>query len=141
MTYKTCEKGIYELIKTLASTNVFAMRAPDNQAGPFIIFQRVDRDNLTKNTLNRTAGVAGVVQAVIQIDAYAAGYYDAKELGASIEFLLDGYSGTVYHGEDSPQDFVEIGGITLQNDGDIIDQTDQPLLFRNSATYLVTYKQ
>lgn len=141
MTYKTCEKAIFEKLKNLANGDVFALRAPDNHAGPFIIFQRIDRDNSMKQHVNQTAGVAGTVQALIQIDAYDPEYYAAKDLGASIESILDGFSGTVYHGSESPQDFVEISGIALQNDVDILDQTDEPLLFRSSATYLVTYKQ
>jgi hypothetical protein len=32
-------------------------------------------------------------------------------------------------------------GVSLQSDDDLLDQTDEPFLYRNSATYLVTYEQ
>lgn len=133
---KLCEPAIYELLNGLASGNVYFMRAPQNSTGPFIIIQRTDSERW--RAIN---GPSGVAQAFIQIDAYASEYIAAKELGAQIESILDGYAGTVYHGNNSPQDFVEIGGITLQNDTDIFDQTDEPFLFRSSADYLVTFNQ
>lgn len=138
---KTCERAIYELLKTLANGDVFAMRAPDNHAGPFIIFQRVDRNTEIKKTLNRTPGTAGLAQVTMRIDAYADSYYDAKDLATSIEDILDGYTGTVLHGTNSPQDFVVIGSVSLQNDFDIVDKTEEPLLFRVSASYLIIHEQ
>ena len=138
---KYCERAIYELLKALAGGKVYAMQAPHNAPGPFVIFQRIDSERPGKATLNRTAGQGGLAQATIQIDAYAASYFAAKDLGVQIETILDGYRGTVYYGTNSPQESVRIAGVTLQNDSDLFDQTDQPNLFRNSATYLVTYQQ
>ena len=133
---KICEPAIYELLNGLAGGNVFSMRAPDNSAGPFIVYQRSAA--IRWRHIN---GPSGITQAFIQIDAYAATYLEAKALGAEIEDILDGYIGNVSHGSNSPQDFVAIGGISLQNDNDFIDETDEPLLYRNSASYLVTYEQ
>ncbi len=142
MTFKFVEPALFELVKDLvADEKAFWMRAPDNETGPFIIYQHVDRDQFGKNVLNRTPGQPGKVQAYIQIDCYAQVIDVTKALGASVEYALDGYSGTVYHGTDSPQDSVVIDAIALQNDVDLVDQTDEPLLFRNSAVYLVTYNQ
>lgn len=134
---KTCERGIYELLKSLAGGRVYAMRAPQNAAAPFIIYQRIDTTKLGRHL----QGGAHLAQASIQIDVYANDYYAAKDLGAAVETILDGFQGTVYHGTNSPQDFVDIGGISLQNDLDILDETDEPFLHRNSGSYLVTYKQ
>lgn len=133
---KLVEPAIYELLKNLAGGKVYALAAPDGENGPFIVFQRVDSERW--RDIN---GPSGIAQAHIQIDSYAEKYYDAKALGASIEVILDGYRGTVSYGTDSPQNTVAIAGITLQNDVDITDQTDEPILFRNAATYLVTYHQ
>lgn len=133
---KVCEPAIQELLNALAPDKVFALRAPDNQKGTFVIFQRVDSQRW--RSINNPSGIA---QADMQIDVYSEGYYDAKTLAGSIENALDGFSGTVYHGNNSPQDFVVIGGITLQNDVDILDQEDDPVLYRNSARYTVTYNQ
>ena len=133
---KIVERAIYELLKTLASGKVYALRAPQGDTGPFIIFQRTDSERF--RSIN---GPSGIAQAFIQVDCYATDYYQSKELGASVEEILDGHRGIVYYGDDSPQEFVNIGGISLQTDVDIIDQTDEPLLFRSTATYLATYHQ
>jgi hypothetical protein len=128
---KLIEKAIYELIKTLAGGNVFAMRAPDKAEGPFIIFQRIDSTRW--DSIN---GTGGMIQAQIQIDAYAKGYYEAKTISAQIEGILNKYSGSVTH--DSI--VYKIAGVRVQNDVDIFDDTDQPYLFRNSAVYSVTFE-
>jgi len=142
MTYKICEPAIHELIKTLvAGEKAYWLAAPPNTPGPFLIFQEIDSDQFGKPVLNRTPGTPGTVQAFIQIDAYADAPAEAKALGKSVEYTLDGYSGTVYHGPNSPQESVVIGAITKQNDIDLVDRTDEPLLFRNSAVYLVTFNQ
>jgi len=136
MTKKIVDYAVKELLKTLADNQVFLMRAPDGAEGPFIIFQQTD--SLRWRAIN---GPSGMSQVFMQVDCYAAGAYDAKELAAEVESILDGYRGTVYYGDDSPQDFVRIAGITLQNDVDIFDQTARPFLFRKSTSYLITFEQ
>lgn len=134
---KLVERGIYELLKTKASGRVYFLRAPQNSTAPFIILQRAS-GNRDFRSINNPPGIA---QVVIQIDVYAEEYYEAKTLGAEIETLLDGYRDTVYYGDDSPQDSVRIAGISFQGEGDLLDQTDQPFLYRHTADYLVTYEQ
>ena len=133
---KNCEPAIYELINGLASGDVFVMRAPDNKEGPFIVYQRINTERW--RDIN---GPSGIAQASIQIDCYASTYYAAKDIAAAVEDILDGFFGDVSYGNDSPQEVLAIGGISLQNDIDLIDETDTPRLFRNSSTYLVTYEQ
>lgn len=147
MTFKSVAPAIIELMQPLVDADLsgkkkaYVQKAPQNETGPFIIVQKVDSNIFGKNVLDRAAGVAGTVQAYIQIDAYSLSYYDTDALAKMIESTLDGYGGTVYYGGNSPQDFVVIGGITLQNDVDILDETEEPTLHRNSAVYLVTYNQ
>lgn len=76
----------------------------------------------------------------MQIDVYAATFEEIRSISSTIEQSLDGFNGLVYYGTNSPQDFVEIGA-TLQDDFDTLDSTDEPLLYRNSATYTITYTQ
>lgn len=135
---KLLEKALFELIKNLAGsdTKVYALRAPKDAPGPFIIFQRVDSSRF--RSINNPSGVA---QATIQIDCYAREYYAAKEMGLTMENLLDGYMGVVYYGDDSPSEFVDIAGISLQGDADILDDTDEPFLYRSTNSYLITYYQ
>lgn len=129
------EKAIYELLKTKAGGRVYAMRAPQNSAAPFIVYQRIGSTRW--RCINNPSGVG---QADVRIDVYDTTFYGSKELAVDVEETLDGYSGSVIITGDSPQDVVVIGGISLQDDVDIIDQTDQPMLYRNSATYLITYE-
>ncbi len=133
---KTCEPAIFELLKALAGGNVFGGRAKKNQESPFIIYQRAD--SVRWRSLN---GPSGLAQAYIQIDSYEKDYNAARALAAQVETVLDGYRGIVYYGSGSPQDFVRIGAISAQSDVDLLDQTDEPLLHRVSATFLVTYEQ
>ena len=136
MALKIVERGFYTLIAALASGKVYAMKAPQNVQGDFIIYQTIDSDRF--RSINNPSGIA---QAIIQVDCYSNDYLSAKELRAELEETLDGYSGRVSYGSDSPQDFVDIEGISLQNESDVFDQTDEPFLYRNFATFLVTYKQ
>lgn len=124
---KFAEKGIYTLLSGLAGGRVYALRAPDKAPAPFIIFQRTDSDRW--DSMNEASGV---VQATIQIDVYAGEFYEAKNLAGSVEMILNKYRGTV--------EGIRIAGISLQNDIDLLD-TDEPVLFRNSASYLITYYQ
>ncbi len=133
---KIVEPAIYELLKTLASGNVFFLRAPQNSTGPFIIIQRTDSDRW-----RHINGPSGTAQAHIQIDCYDGLYISAKTLAAAVESILDGYTGLVYYGTNSPQQVVEIRGVSLISDHDNLDQTDEPVLYRNISTFLVTYKQ
>lgn len=134
---KFVDPAIHELLKSLADGRVFARRAPDDiKETSFVVFQKTDSTRW--RSIN---GPSGMAQVFMQIDSYGAKPYDADELGGQIESILDGYRGTVYYGGNSPQDFVRIAGISLQNDVDIFDQTERPFLFRKSASYLITFEQ
>lgn len=133
---KYVEPALVELLKDVAPGKVYMMRAKQNETGPFIIIQRMDSERW--RAIN---GPSGMAQANIQIDVYATTYKLAKTRAGQVESILDGFRGVVYHGDDSPRDFVRIAGATLQNDIDIADQTDEPFLFRNSMIFAVTYQQ
>lgn len=143
MTFKYPEPAIFELLKNIvADESVYWEAAPPNKQGDFIVYQQIDSDQFGKRVLNRTTGQAGIVQSYIQIDCYGTTPAAKKVLGKLVEYTLDGYQGTVYYGDNSPQDSVVIGAISKQDgETDFVDRTDEPLLFRNSAVYLVTYNQ
>lgn len=132
---KNVHPALYELLKTFASGRVTIARAPQNQTTPFVVFQEVASERW--RTINDRTGMC---QDTFQIDVYGSTMNEAKELALSIENSLDGYRGTVYYGSDSPQDFVRIAGISRQDGGSTIDQTDEPFLYRAYADYLVTYE-
>lgn len=136
MTIKVIEYGIHSLLNGLAGGRVYAVVAPQNAVRPFIIFQRI-----SSSRWRSIAQPLGMAQVIMQIDCYADDFYASRALADSVEDILDGYSGTVYYGSDSPQASVRVAGISLDTEGDILDQTTEPFLFRNTANYLVTFEQ
>lgn len=132
------ERALYQLLKTvpISGNRIYALRAPQNSPTPFVVYQRISADR--DRHIN---GPSGIVQATFQIDVYDAKYHDVRLVAGDIEEALDGYAGTVSYGGNSPQDSVKIGGISCQNDIDMLDQTDEPFLYRVSADYLITYHQ
>lgn len=111
------------------------LRAPQNVTAPFVVIQRVDSTRW--RSINAPSGIG---QATIQIDVYSESFYDMKTTALQIETILDGYRGIVYYGDSSPQDSVRLAGVSLDNDTDTLDQTEEPFLYRNAARYIVTYE-
>lgn len=139
------ERALHEKMKSLTGFGVgtksdpfriYALRAPQNCKAPFLIYQRVSSERW-----HHLKGPSGMVQAMMQIDVYAETYEEVRALAVQIEGLLDGFQGRVGYGGNSPQDTVRFGGISCQNDLDLLDQTDSPFLYRVSADYLITYEQ
>lgn len=133
---KIVEYGIYQLLSSLASGNVFMLRAPQNVTAPFIVVQRVAGERW--RSINAPCGLA---QVTVQIDCYAAEYFTMKDLSNDVENILDGYRNTVYYGSSSPQESVRIAGCSMQGESEILDQTEEPFLYRNTMTFLVTFEQ
>ena len=134
MTLKVVEKAVYELLKGLANGQVYVVIAPQNVSGDFITFHRVDSDRI--RSIN---GPSGLSEVYIRVDCYSETYYGMKALASQAEEILDGYKGSVPYGDDSPQDIIKIGGISLQNDVDLLEQTQEPFLHRNTASYYIIY--
>lgn len=132
---KILEPAIYELLKSLAGGKVYHLRAKQGDTGPFIVYQRTD----STRWVSLAGPSTGVAQALIQIDCYSAKPFEAQQLGGQVETILDGYRGTVTYTDPAPGDSIKITGATLQNELNMTDQTDEPFMFRNSATYLITY--
>jgi len=132
------ERALYEKIKLtpVPSNRIYHLRAPQNTPAPFVVYQRVNSERW-----RHINGPTGMVQATVQVDIYAENSYTARDLAQLIEGELDGFQGTIAYGTDSPQATLRIGGISCINDFDLIDQTDEPFLYRVSADYLITYEQ
>jgi hypothetical protein len=135
----TMERALFEKLKSanlVADDKIYALRAKQGDTGPFIIYQRISSERW-----RHINGPTGMVQAMMQIDIYTGDYNETKALALQVETLLDGFRGTVAYGGDSPRATLRFGGISLQNDVDIFDQTDEPFLCRVSQDYLITYEQ
>lgn len=128
-------KAIHQLIDDsgfIPSDNIFALVAPPDAQAPYAIFQLIDN-----TPIRDISGPSGLSQATYQVDCYAASYYEAKTASDGIREDIDGYRGTVTYTGGS----VNIGGVSFQNEVDILDQTEEPILRRVSTVYLVTYEQ
>ncbi len=133
---KSADKALYEKIKALAGGRVYSFRAPQNVVSPFIIYQEIDSGRW--RSINNPSGIA---QASFQIDSYATDLYAAKNLALQVEAILDGFLGSVPTDNLSPPTTTKICGISYQNGLDLLEQDAEPLLYRRSDIYLITYEQ
>lgn len=133
---KDVEYAIHNLLSGLAGGRVYALKAPQTAVAPFIIFQRTTGERW--RSINAPSGLADVT---MQIDCYAEDFYSMRDLANQVENILDGYRNTVYYGSGSPQASIRIAGCTLQNETDILDESDEPFLFRNTADYKIIFER
>jgi len=130
-------RAVYNLIKTAApAQDVYELMAPQGEAAPFIVYNKT-----TESRWRHINGPDGMAQDTFQIDVYAGTSNQADEIANIIENTFDGYRGLVYYGSDSPQDSIRIGGISMQTGFSLLDQTDEPFLYRVSRDYLITYER
>ena len=122
--------AFFELLKVFP--RVYNMRAPQNVQTPFVIYTLMNAE--TDQTLG---GPSGYVQASIQVDVYAEDILVMRNLAQTLKNALDGFRGLVYYGEGSPQDVMTLV-VLHQTDTELMDQTDEPFLYRNLAVYSVT---
>ena len=121
---------------TATGTNIFALYAPKNHPAPYIIYQRVDTDIDI-----HLKGASGIKQALIQVDVYSEKYWTTRNVAGTIQDILNGFRGLVDYVEDGQQETIDVRGITCQSDVDILDGTDDPILCRSTARYLITIKE
>lgn len=133
---KLPELAVKERLSDLISNRVYPLRAPDNMTDDFIVYQRVGAERY--RSINAPSGL---VQATIQVDCYSKSYYNVKSLQLAVESRLDGFRGVVSYGSSSPQESVRIGGISLISENELIDTEDEPVLYRVTMSFLITYDQ
>lgn len=73
------ETNIFDTLKTLVSSRVYPLVAPQGVAKPYITYQGITRQR--ENTL---AGDGGLSNPRVQIDCYAETYPAAKSLALSV---------------------------------------------------------
>lgn len=131
------DRAVYNLIKTAVPAHgVYEILAPQGTAAPFVVYTCV-----SEARWKHLQGPSGMAQDLFQIDVYGATSAAARALAATIETALDGFSGLVYHGANSPQDSVRIGGVSKTGGFSLLDQAEEPFLYRASGDYLVTYER
>ena len=126
------DQGLVELLQPVASGDIFAGIAPQDQRSPFVIYQRISGQKI--RAIN---GPSGLSQTSFQIDAYSSSYTESRQLADQIRKILDGFRGTVTIGADS----VRIGGVSMTEERDFIEDDPEPILYRASVDYLFTYDE
>lgn len=129
------EEAVFELLKTLASGKVYYARAPEDVAGSYIVMQRTGSSRW--RTIN---GASGMAQDNFQIDCYGTEQFAVHTLARQVEGILSGYRGTV-NVPTIPVVAVRIGGISLLDENDLLEEEKEEFIYRNLAQYLITYEQ
>jgi hypothetical protein len=126
--------AVYALLNLVGSIGTIHLgRAPEGQALPYTIFQRIDGERWASLT-----GPSGLAQSRFQVDHYAVQPEDAVTGAERIRQKLDGYSGTIGG--------VRIGGVSKiidlpdQDDTQAVTATGQ-IPFRASKDYLFTHEE
>ncbi|MEH6477725.1 MAG: DUF3168 domain-containing protein [Sneathiella sp.] len=122
----TLEEALRSLIKGVAPT--YPIVAPQKQQPPFLIYQRI-----SDSGFDDLQGASQLETAIIQIDAYAQSYADAKGLAKSVKAILSGYSGVV--------DTVRIGACRKRTSRDLHTITDTKTEYRISTDYQFIFEE
>lgn len=131
--------GLRELIGSdatvigLAGQRIYPLVAKQGETRPMVVYQR--SSSIPDHTLD---GPIALATTRFQIDGWAKDIDVAVALADAVKFLLDGYSGEVGYGDDSPQSAVQFKGIFF--DGrDFEDYDGAAKMYRASRSYLVNY--
>lgn len=120
-------------VATLAGERIYPLRAKQGETRPQVVYQRIS--SIPEHTLDGPVDLATVRY---QIDGWAQGIDDAVALADALRFKLDGFSGEVSYGSESPQAVVAFKGIFF--DGrDFEDYDEVAKMYRASRSYLVNY--
>jgi hypothetical protein len=123
-------------VQTLVADRVYSFRKPQGAATPYIVFQRISGERL--HTLD---GPTGRAHPRIQIDAYATTYPAARAIADAVRAALDGFKGDVAVDAESPPTSLKIVYAALQDDRDFVEDDIDPVLYRVSSDYFVTYQE
>jgi hypothetical protein len=123
-------------VQALVASRIHPFRAPQGAVPPFIVYQRISGERL--HTLD---GPTGRVHPRIQIDAYATTYPAARAIADAVRGALDGFQGDVAVDAESPPTVLTIVYAALQDDRDFVEDDIDPVLYRVSSDYFVTYQE
>lgn len=100
----------------VAGSRVYPLQVPQGTREPSLVYQRIG--GVPDHTLD---GPAGVRETFFQLAAWALDPDAAANLIQLAEVALNGYSGVVPVGDDSPQQTVDIRGVFLERERDGYD--------------------
>lgn len=118
-----------------ATGGVWPIRAKQGETRPQVVYTRTG--GIGDHTME---GPISLAEVRFQFDAWAKDIDTATALADALKYRLDGYSGTVEYGDDSPQDEVKFHGIFY--DGRELEGFDDAAkMFRVSRSYRVLYRE
>jgi hypothetical protein len=118
-------------VTAITSTRIYPIQAPQNVTKPYITYQRISTER--DYTLG---GPDGLVNAILQVDCWAATNDAARSLADAVRLAFDDYRGT--------SSSVVIQGTFLHNDFDNWEQElagGEPLLHRVTLEFSAWYEE
>lgn len=120
-------------VSGMVGQRIYPLMAKQGETRPMVVYQKTS--SIPEHTLD---GPVDLATARYQIDGWAKDIDTAVQLADAVKFKLDGYSGAVPYGHDSPQAAVSFKGIFF--DGrDFEDYDGTAKMYRASRSYLVNY--
>ena len=102
-------------LAALVSTRIYPMRLPPAVTLPAVTYQRVSGVRVQS-----LGGPTGLASPRFQISVWASTYSAAKAVATQIRYALDGFQGNM-----GASPFINVGGITLENELELIDPDTQ----------------
>lgn len=117
----------------VGGTRIYPLQMPQGERDPSLVYQRVG--GIAETTLD---GPQTVRETRMQVAAWALDPDGAAALMTLAETRLNGFSGLVPVGDDSPQQTVNIKGIFLDTEFDSYDA--QATLYRDGRIFRVVWQ-
>jgi len=121
-------------IAAIVGSRVHPLVLPQGDTGPSIVYSRISAVGD-----HHMSAASGLVQTRLQLDCWAASLDNAAALADLVKQRLDGFSGTMLWGEDSPAEAIVVQGIFF--DGEREDFDNAAKLHRVSRDYLIWYEE
>jgi len=113
---------------------IFPGKLPQGTVRPSVVYNRVSGQGD-----HHMEGPSGLTSTRFQVDSWAQTLDAAASLANLVKAVLDGFSGTVAYGSNSPQDSIYIGGVFYDTERE--DYDDVPKLNRMSRDYVIWFNE
>jgi hypothetical protein len=136
------EQALFRLLSTnsdvaaLVSMRIYPSVAPPNAGRPFVVYQQITEQDISKNL----DGQGNLLAPAFQIDAYAETYAAARQVAHAIKAAVGVARGTVDLAG-SPTVSVRIADVRLERTTDFYESDVQPKLHRVSRDYRIIYEE
>jgi hypothetical protein len=128
----------------LLADNAISQAVGGTRIYPTVLPQGVKHSSLVYNVISEVTnhhmqGASGLVMVRMQLDSYAPNPDDADALARAVKLRIDGFSGPMTYGSNSPPDAVVVQGIFSETAR--TDFQAEAELHRVSRDYLIHYSE